>query len=163
MIAFVFVSIYTVIYRTLSELLILWYIDMLLGNNSETTQKPLLSSGPRATMEVVLEAAFSMWSAPRLYDSTDRVQFSEFRAAEHSGVKWIGWWAARGLLQFSRCEPLLLEAGSWGMGIVREPRVRGMSVVVSRYQTTTGEDTTSWKVLVRTVVNCRMRELAIAL
>jgi hypothetical protein len=43
---------------------ILWHID------------PLLGSGPRATMEVLLEAVFSMWSAPRLYHATDRVQFS---------------------------------------------------------------------------------------
>jgi hypothetical protein len=33
------------------------------------------------------------------------------------------------------------EAGSWGMGTVREPRGRGTSAVESRYQKTTGEDT----------------------
>jgi hypothetical protein len=47
----------------------------------------------------------------------------------------------RGLLRFSRFELLLLEAGSWGMGIVREPRGRGKSCVGSRYQATTGVKT----------------------
>jgi hypothetical protein len=36
---------------------------------------------------------------------------------------------------------LLLEAGSWGTGIVREPRERGTFAVGNRYQTTTGEET----------------------
>jgi hypothetical protein len=47
----------------------------------------------------------------------------------------------KGLLQFSPCELLLLEAGSRGTEIVRESRVRGTSAVRSRYQATTGEDT----------------------
>jgi hypothetical protein len=46
------------------------------------------------------------------------------------------------------CEKLVAEA----RGAVREPRVKG-----SRYQTTTGEE------LAPAVVNCRVRELAIAL
>jgi hypothetical protein len=42
----------------------------------------LLRSGPRATMEVLLEAVFSMWSAPRLYkldrpSSVSAVEWSE--------------------------------------------------------------------------------------
>jgi hypothetical protein len=49
--------------------------------------------------------------------------------------------SVRGLLQFSRCELLLLEAGSCGTGIVREPRVREPSNFGSPYQTTIGEDT----------------------
>jgi hypothetical protein len=61
----------------------LWHMDQLLGNDCETNNettfiarqqlrkyarvfKPLLDSGPRSTMEVLLEAIFSMWSAPRL-------------------------------------------------------------------------------------------------
>jgi hypothetical protein len=43
-------------------------------------------------------------------------------------------------LQFSPCELLLLEAGSLGTGIVREPRVTGTSVVGSRHQATASED-----------------------
>jgi hypothetical protein len=39
----------------------------------------------------------------------------------------------RGLLQFSRCELLLLEAGSCGTWSVWEPRVRRRSTVGSRY------------------------------
>jgi hypothetical protein len=38
-----------------------------------TVLEPLLGSGPRATMEVQLEAVFSMWSTPGLYHSIDRV------------------------------------------------------------------------------------------
>jgi hypothetical protein len=45
-------------------------------------------------------------------------------------------------LQFSRCELLLLEAGSSGTGTVREPRVWRNFAVGRRYQATTGEDTT---------------------
>jgi hypothetical protein len=50
------------------------HIDPLLDNdretNNETTQRPARKNG--STVEVV----FSMWSAPRLYHATDRVQFS---------------------------------------------------------------------------------------
>jgi hypothetical protein len=42
----------------------------------------------------------------------------------------------RGLMWFSCCELLLLEAGSWGMGTVWEPKGRGMSAFESRYQKT---------------------------
>jgi hypothetical protein len=66
-------------------------------------------------------------------------------------------------LRFSSCELLLLEAGGWGTGIVREPQGKGTSAVGSRYQTTTGEDTADSENLVRTVVNCRMCELVIVL
>jgi hypothetical protein len=52
----------------------------------------------------------------------------------------VNWWAVTGLLQFGRCELLLLEAGSWGTGIILEPRVNRTSAVGSRYQATTGEE-----------------------
>jgi hypothetical protein len=41
---------------------LLWHIDSLLGNDREKTTKqwPLLGSGPRATMELLLEAMFSI-------------------------------------------------------------------------------------------------------
>jgi hypothetical protein len=78
-------------------------------------------------------------------------------------VKWVGLWAVRGLLQFSQCELLLFEAGSWGMGIVLEPRVRGTSAVGSHYRATTGEDTADWEDLIRAVVNHWVCELARAL
>jgi hypothetical protein len=96
-------------------------------------------------MEVLLETVFSMWSPPRLYDSTDRVQFSSVNA-----VQWIG------------SSRLLLDSGSWGTGIIREPRVKGTSVVGRRYQITTGEDA-GCKDLVRVIVKSRVCELAIAL
>jgi hypothetical protein len=43
-------------------------------------------------------------------------------------------------LQCSRCEPLLLEAGSSGTGIVLEPRVSGTSAVGSCYQAPASDD-----------------------
>jgi hypothetical protein len=79
----------------------------------------------------------------------------EWRELLGEGVTW-------GLLRFSPCE-LLLEAGSWGKGIVPEPRVRGMSAFESRYQATTYEVSADWENLVPIVVNCRMCELAITL
>jgi hypothetical protein len=44
-----------------------------------TVLEPLLGSGTRAKMEEQLEAVFSMWSAPRLYYSIDRVPNSSVR------------------------------------------------------------------------------------
>jgi hypothetical protein len=68
-------------------------------------------------------------------------------SVEWSAGKWrVSWWVRE--LRSSCCELLLLEAGSWGMGIVQEPRVRGMSAS----QATTGEDTAGWK---RLSVCCR--------
>jgi hypothetical protein len=68
-------------------------MDPLLGNDRETNNETgaislqqlhkyariletLLDSGLCAAMEVLLEAVFSMWRAPRLYHSTDRVEFT---------------------------------------------------------------------------------------
>jgi hypothetical protein len=64
--------------------IILWHIDPLLGNDRETNKRKrlLYGSGPRPTTEVMLEAVFSMWSAPRLYHATDRDQFSYYMAVE---------------------------------------------------------------------------------
>jgi hypothetical protein len=85
------------------------------------------------------------------------VQLSTVEWSETVGEQWVE------LSQFGPCEPLLLEAGSWGTGRIREPRVRRTSAAGSRYQTTTGEDTADWKDLVRAVVNCRVCELVLAL
>jgi hypothetical protein len=87
---------------------------------------------------------------------------SEFIWVEWIGASWLASQWVRGLLQFSPSELLLLEAGSWGMGTVRQPRVRGTSAFGSHYQATTDEDT-DWKGLVRAVVNCRVCELTIVL
>jgi hypothetical protein len=57
-------------------------------------------------------------------------------------VRWSPPWEQVRELQFRPSELLLLEAGSRGTGIVREPSVRGTSAVESRYQAlTSGEDT----------------------
>jgi hypothetical protein len=77
-------------------------------------------------------------------------------AVQLSTVEWselVGSQLIIGLLQFSRCELLWLEADGWGTGIVREPRVRGTSAVGSRYQATAREDTADWKNLVCAVIN----------
>jgi hypothetical protein len=117
-----------------------------------------------ATMEEILQAVFSVdpvrgyITRPSKFSSV-----SECSAVEYSGMKWVGWWAVRVLLQFSRCELLLLEVGSWGTGTVREHWGKGTPAVGSCYQATTGEDTADWEDLVRAVVNCRECELTIAL
>jgi hypothetical protein len=81
----------------------LWHTDPLLGIDRETNNEittiarqqlrkygtvlePLLCSGPPKTMEIMLEAVFSMWSAPRLYHPTDGVHL-----VECSGVERVGW------------------------------------------------------------------------
>jgi hypothetical protein len=51
-----------------------------------TVLKQLLGSGPHATMKILSEVVFFMWSAPRLYHSTGRVQL-----VKRSGVERIGW------------------------------------------------------------------------
>jgi hypothetical protein len=82
---------------------------------------------------------------------------SSVSAVQCSGMDRVGWWEwVIGVLQFSPCQLLLLEAGSWGTGIVREPRVRGTSSLGSRYQTTTGEGAADWRNFVRDVMNCKM-------
>jgi hypothetical protein len=58
--------------------------------------------------------------------------------------KLVGEWVSElvwGLLGFSLCKLLLLEAGSWGTGTVRESSARGTSAVRCRHQATTDEDT----------------------
>jgi hypothetical protein len=87
-------------------------------------------------------------------------------ALEVSEVERACWWVnelVRGLLWFSPCELLLLEAGSWGSGIVREPTVPGTSAVGNRYRTTTDENTAEWEDSMRVIVNCRVCKLAIEL
>jgi hypothetical protein len=49
----------------------------------------------------------------------------------------VGEWVRK--LRFNPCEPLFVEAGSWGTGIVRESRGRGTPFVGSRYHATNGE------------------------
>jgi hypothetical protein len=46
-----------------------------------TVLEPLLGSGPQTTMNMLLEAVFSVWFDPRLYHSTGRVQLV-------SAVEW---------------------------------------------------------------------------
>jgi hypothetical protein len=81
---------------------ILWLVDPLLDNDSETNNQtmaiamqqlgkyttvlePLLRSGLHITLEVQLGAVFSMWSAPRLHHSTDRVKVVSFKLGCNQG------------------------------------------------------------------------------
>jgi hypothetical protein len=140
----------------------MWHIDPLLDNDRETTrQRPLLGSGPRNNgSNVEVDVFYVAHSEAVSRDRPSSDQLVQLRWEKWSYL--VGEWV-RGLLRFSPCELLLLEAGSWGTRIVREPRVRGTSAVRSRYQATTGEDTADWKDLVRDVVNCRECELMIAI
>jgi hypothetical protein len=113
-----------------------------------------------ATVEELLEAVFSVVHSKAV--SPD--QPSSVQLVQCSRVEWVVWrvggWVnewVRGLLWFSSCELLLLEAGSRGTRIVQLPRERGTSAAGSHYQVMTGEDS------VHAVVNCRMCELPIAL
>jgi hypothetical protein len=93
------------------------------------------------------------------------VEWVELSSVQFSAVEWsevVGELVIE-LLRFSPYEPLLLEAGSWGTGIVREHRVRGMSVVGIGYYATTSEDAADWEDLVHAVVNCSVCELVIVL
>jgi hypothetical protein len=99
--------------------------------------------------EKLLEAVFSVRSLPRLSNEGQLLLDESLQTAVRrvggwcemaesvgvSGVEWVSCWVSelRGLLRFSPCELLLLEAGSWGMGTVPEPRGRGTSAVGSRY------------------------------
>jgi hypothetical protein len=62
-------------------------------------------------------------------------------------VKWPPAWELENC-SFSPCVPLLLEADSQGTGIVREPRIRGISAVESRYQATVSGNCNRLKILV---------------
>jgi hypothetical protein len=83
----------------------------LLGNDRETNNdktaismqqlcnyaillEPLLGSGLRATVEVLLEEVFSTWSALRLYHSTDRVgaRHQDWRTDWPSVAMWRWLW-----------------------------------------------------------------------
>jgi hypothetical protein len=62
-----------------------------------------------------LSCCYKQLSSPSSVQLVSTVEWSEL-VGEHS---------VRGLLGFSPCELLLLEARSWGMVIVQDPRVRG--------------------------------------
>jgi hypothetical protein len=137
------------------SLLLLWYIDPLLGNDSkinETTavdrQWPASNNGSTGGISVFLVVRSDRSSSVQL-----------------SGMERVGRWVSE--LEnccSSVCDLLLWAANSWGTGIARKSRIRRTSAVGSRwssFQATTAEDTAEWKDLVRALVNCRMCELAI--
>jgi hypothetical protein len=118
----------------------LWHIDTLLANdretNNETTavarQWPARNNGSTVGSSVFY-VIFS--------EVISRDRPSSVKLVQWSGARWLMSEFVKGLLRFSPCEPLLLEAGSSRSGIIREPRVSGTSAVESRYQSTTGKDT----------------------
>jgi hypothetical protein len=81
-------------------------------------------------------------------------QFKSFQWVQCSWAKSVGEQSARWLPQFSRCEALLLEFGSWVTGIVLEPRVRGTSAVRSRCKATASADSNILRTLV-CMCHCR--------
>jgi hypothetical protein len=108
---------------------VLWHIDLFLDNDRETNNEttatakqqlskyatvlePLLGSGPRATVEVLLEAVFTMnplrgyVTRPTEWVQCNWMQWSEVNLLVS---EWV-----RGLLRFGPCELLLLQAGSCG-------------------------------------------------
>jgi hypothetical protein len=102
-----------------------------------------------ATIEEMLQVVFFVgllqvyMTRPAEFSSASVCNvWTELSCAEWSEL--VGEQLVREQLQFSRCELLLLEAGSWDTGIVQEPRVGRMSAIGSCYQTTTGEDTADW-------------------
>jgi hypothetical protein len=69
------------------------------------------------------------------------------RTISVTGCSWVSWLVieiVRGLLRFSPCELLLLEAGNLVTVTIWETKGRGTSAVGSRYQKT-GEDTAGWE------------------
>jgi hypothetical protein len=84
-------------------------------------------------------------------------------------MSWVKWSELVGkLVSYSEncschCELLLLRAGRWGTGILRESRVRGTSAVGSRYRATAGEDRRMKRLFARALLNCRVCESVIVL
>jgi hypothetical protein len=56
--------------------MLMWHIDPLLGNDRETNNETRDVVKQRPALEVLLEAVFPVWPAPRLCHAIDRVQFS---------------------------------------------------------------------------------------
>jgi hypothetical protein len=140
----------------------LWHVDPLLGNIRETNKKTTAVIR-RRPVNRNRGMVFYVRSSPIAAHATMNIEIDEWcfmcgpcvdimsrtiseSAVQCSGEKWrIGWWVSewvRGLLRFTPCELLLLEAGSWGTGIVWESRIRGTSAVASRYRATVSEDMT---------------------
>jgi hypothetical protein len=122
---------------------ILWHIEPLLGNDrktNETTaaarQRPKCNNGSTVGSDIFYVIHPEALSQPTGFSSVSAVQCSAVEQARWLVSEWV-----RGPLRFSPSELLLLEAGGWGIGIVQEPRVRGMSTDGSCYQATTGKDT----------------------
>jgi hypothetical protein len=119
----------------------LWHIDSLIGNDRETNETTVVYRQRLARINgsTIGSDVFCVVRSEAIwFDRPSTV--SQCYEVEYSAVKWDGEQSVRGLLPFGLCELLLLEAGSWGIGIVRELKVRGKSVVESRYQTSTDED-----------------------
>jgi hypothetical protein len=59
--------------------------------------------------------------------------------SSQSVSQWVHEWV-RGLLQYNRCELLLLVAGIWGQGDISGTQRKGMSTVENHYQGATSEN-----------------------
>jgi hypothetical protein len=118
-----------------SRLMIFWSTDPLLGNGPYICNRGMRHVHDYITQQqkrgCKWRSVCPLWGYMIRWTKFSGV--SECSAVEYSGVELLEQ-SVRGLLQLSHCELLLLEAGSWGTGTVREPRVRGTSAVGSRYQ-----------------------------
>jgi hypothetical protein len=156
----------------------MWHVDPLLGNDRETIKTAVTRQRPvNSNRETVFSASFAQIAEHATMDTPTEercflcgpcldVISSTIIESQCSSVEWseVKSWLVSELENCScLCKLLLWVAGSWGTGTVREPRWRGTPGIGSRYQTTTGEDTTDWDDLVRAVANCGVCELATVL
>jgi hypothetical protein len=140
----------------------LWHTDPLLRNDHETRKEATSIAMQRTARKNCSTVGNCVFYGTLRGYMTRPTEFSSVSECSSSWVEWseVSWLVSdqlvRGLLQFSTCQLLLLDACRRGTGIIREPRLRGSSAVESRYQTTTGEDTADWRDLVRAVwiVDC---------
>jgi hypothetical protein len=94
----------------------LQHVDLLLCNGPYTCNRNTSClQWCHTVVKEMLQTVFYVGPTLWLCDLTGWLQWSEL----------VGEQSVRGLLQFSRCELLLLEAGSWSTEIAQKLRVKG--------------------------------------
>jgi hypothetical protein len=123
---------------------ILCHVYPLLDNDRETNNKTIAVTRQRQINSKQITVFFF---CDPCRDVISRTVSEELISRSVELVKsWLVSEWVRGLLRFSPCELLLLEAGLWETRIDREPRGSGTSAVGSLYRKT-GEDTAGWEEL----------------
>jgi hypothetical protein len=96
----------------------LQHVETLLGNGSytHTAEEHVMYAVTSRNNRRDIASGVLCGSTLRLYDSTNQVQSSELVSALQLTTvecsELVGQQSVRGLLQFSPCEPLMLDAGS---------------------------------------------------